>query len=205
MADLYFFVSKDKIEDVVDCGLKLSEWYDRELIIPGMSESKKVLKAFLNPRDDAEKMKNTNYQCVRLQLELDYCWVADASLYKMGQEDTRTMELYYNNIVPLKDYCFGTFRNPEVLVTTSVLPEYIKITGEVLDIPLLYENSEKLYLTNLREKYEEFYNDSGNHLLYAFFTYLESKGMVTRHEDNESKNVIFFYTGSKDYTVLRIP
>ena len=41
MADLYFFVSKDKIEDVVDCGLKLSEWYDRELIIPGMSESRR--------------------------------------------------------------------------------------------------------------------------------------------------------------------
>ena len=107
----------------------------------------------MNPRDDAEKMKNTNYQCVRLQLELDYCWVAGALLYKMGQEDTRTMELYYN-YCSSKDYCFGTFKNPEVLVTTSVLPEYIKITGEVLDIPLLYENSEKLYLTNLREKYE---------------------------------------------------
>ncbi|NLX65035.1 MAG: hypothetical protein GX022_09735 [Clostridiaceae bacterium] len=205
MADLYFYVTREKVEDIVDCGLKLSEWYDRELMLPGMNEKKKVLTALLNPRDDAEKLKNTNYQCLRLQVELDYCWVADASLYKIGQEDSRTMDLYYNNIIPLRNYCFGTFRNPEVLVTSSVLPEFIKVAGEVMDTPLLYENSEKLYLVNLREKYEELYNDSGNHLLYAFFTYLESKGKVTRYEDNEHKNVIFFYTDSKEYTVLRIP
>lgn len=205
MADLYFFVPKEKIEDVVDCGLKLSEWYDRELILPGMNESKKVLKALLNPRDDTKLLKDTNYQCVRLQVELDYCWVSDSTLYQMGLEDSRTLELHSNNIVPLKDYCFGTFRNPEVLVTTSVLPEYIKVAGVALDTPLLYENSENLYLVNLREKYEELYNDSGNHLLYAFFTYLETKGKVIRHEDKEHKNVIFFYTDSSGYTVLRIP
>jgi len=205
MADLYFFVPREKVEDIVDCGLKLSEWYDRELILPGMNEKKKVLKALLNPRDDSDMMRDANYQCLRLQVELDYCWVADASLYKMGQEDSRTMELYYNNIISLRNYCFGTFRNPEVLVTTSVLPEFIKVAGEVLDTPLLYENSEKLYLVNLREKYEEIYNDSGNHLLYAFFTYLELLGKVTRYEDKEHKNVVFFYNDSKEYTVLRIP
>lgn len=205
MADLYFFVSKGKIEDVVDCGLKLSEWYDRELILPGMSESKKVLKALLNPRDDTKKLKDTNYKCVRLQVELEYCRVSDASLYRMSQENPGIKELYYSSIVPLKDYCFGTFRDPEVLVMTSVLPEFIKVTGLTLDIPLLYENSENLYLVNLMEKHEELYNDSGNHLLYAFFTYLESKGKATRFEDKEHKNVVFFYTDSKEYTVLRIP
>jgi len=205
MADLYFFVSRDKVEDIVDCGLKLSEWYDRELILPGTNEKKKVLKALLNPRDDAGMMNDTNYQCLRLQVELDYCWVADALLYKMCQEDSQIMELYYNNIIPLRDYCFGTFRNPEVLVTTSVLPEFIDVAGEVLDTPLLYENSEKLYLVNLREKYEELYNDSGNNLLYAFFTYLEAKGKVTRYEDREQKNIVFFYTDSKGYTILKIP
>lgn len=205
MADLYFFVSKGKIEDVVDCGLKLSEWYDREIALPGTSESKKVLKALLNPRDDTKMLKDPNYQCVRLQIDLEYCMVADASLYRMGQEDPGINQLYYNNIIPLKDYCFGTFRNPEVLVMTSVLPEFIKVTGTALDIPLLYENSENLYLVNLLEKHEEHYNDSGNHLLYAFFTYLESKGKATRIEDKERKNVVFFYTDSKEYIVLRIP
>ncbi|NLE23993.1 MAG: hypothetical protein GX625_01415 [Clostridiaceae bacterium] len=205
MADLYFFVPKEKIEDVVDCGLKLSEWYDREITLPGTSESRKVLKAFLNPRDDIKMLKDPNYQCVRLQVDLEYCRVADASLYRMGQEDSGIKELYDKNIIHLKDYCFGTFRNPEVLVTTSVLPEFIKVTGTALDIPLLYENSENLYLVNLMEKQEEQYNDSGNHLLYAFFSYLESKGKATRFEDKEHKNVVFFYTDSKEYTVLRIP
>ncbi|MGI6123086.1 MAG: hypothetical protein ACOYIG_02710 [Acetivibrionales bacterium] len=205
MADLYFFVHKDKIEDVVDCGLKLSEWYDREIAIPEIGDNRKVIKTFLNPRDDLKKLKDTQFRCLRLQVELEYCWVADASLYRMGQEDSGIMEQYLNNIVPLKDYCFGTFKNPEALVLTSVLPEYIEVTGVALDIPLLYENSETLYLVNLLEKYEQLHNDSGNHLLYAFFTYLESKGEVSRFEDKEHKNVVFFYKDSKEYTVLRIP
>lgn len=204
MADLYFFVSKRKIEDVVDCGLKLSEWYDREITIPGTSESRKVLKALLNPRDDIKMLKDTNYQCIRLQVELEYCRVADATLYYMGQENSGIMEQYYKNIIPLKEYCFGTFREPEVLVLASVLPEYIKVTGAALDIPLLYENSEKLYLENLMEKQEELHKDSGNHLLYAFFTYLETKGKVTRFEDKDKNNVVFFNTDSEEYIVLRI-
>ncbi|MGI6084601.1 MAG: hypothetical protein ACOYIF_04060 [Acetivibrionales bacterium] len=205
MADLYFFVSKERMEDVVDCGLKLSEWYDREITLPGMNDSRKVIKAFLNPRDDLRSLKDTGYQCLRLQVDLEYCWVSDGMLYRMGDEDTGLLKQYYNNIVPLKDYCFGTFRDPEVLVTISVLPEFIEITGAALDIPLLYENSETLYLKNLLNKHEEIYKDSGNHLLYAFFTYLESKGKVTRFEDMEHKNAIFFYNESNAYAVLKIP
>ncbi len=205
MADLYFFVPKEKIEDVVDCGLKLSEWYDRELIFPGMSESRKVLKALLNPRDNIKMLKNSSYQCIRIQVELDYCRVADGALYRMGQENPLLMEQYRNNIVLLKEYGFGNYREPEVLVMTSVLPEYIKVIGAALDIPLLYESSEKLYLVNLLEKHEEQYKDSGNHLLYAFFKYLETKGNISRFEDKEEKNVVFFNNDSKEYTVLRIP
>lgn len=205
MAELYFFVSKNKISDIIDCGLKLSEWYDREIILPGTAGNRKVLKAYLNPRDDRAKLKDDNYQCLRLNVDLEYCKVADSSLYKMGQDEPLLMKKYYESIVPLKNYCFGTFRDPEVLVLTSILPEYIETTGVALDIPLLYESSEAIYLVNLMEKHEELYKDSGNHLLYAFFTYLESKGQVTRFEDREKKQAVFFSNDSTEYTVLRIP
>ena len=205
MAELYFFVSKNKINDIVNCGLKLSEWYDREITLPGTTGSRKVLKAYLNPRDDRAKLKDNNYQCLRLEVDLDYCKVADSSLYKMGQAEHFLMQKYYDSIIPLRNYCFGTYREPEVLVLTSVLPEYIEVTGVALDIPLLYESSEAIYLVNLLEKHEELYKDSGNHLLYAFFTYLEGKGQVTRFEDKEKKEAIFFDMKSMEYTVLRIP
>ena len=205
MAELYFFVPKEKIGDIIDCGLKLSEWYDREIPIPGISENKKVLKAFLNPRDNKKALKNPNYQCLRLEVGLEHCKVGDGFFYAIGLDDPEFMKRYYNSMVPLQDYCFGTFRDPEVLVMTSILPEYIEVTGKAMDIPLLYESSEALYLLNRMEKQEELYKDSGNHLLYAFFTYLESKGKVVRFEDKERKDAVFVYNGSQEYIVLRIP
>ncbi len=205
MPELYFFVSKEKIEDVIDCGLKLTEWYDRELTIPGSTYKTKVIRAFLNPRDNKEKVNDTKYQCLRLKVGLDYCSVADSHLYALGLENPRFMELYYKAMVPLQDYSFGTYRSPEVLVTTSILPEYIEVTGRSLDIPLLYENSESLYLENRMQQYEETYKDSGNLLLYSFYKYLESEGRVRCYEDNKKENCIFYNTETMEYIVLKMP
>lgn len=205
MAELYFFVSRDKVQDIVDCGLKLSEWYDREITLPGMNGSRKVLKAYLNPRDDRAKYKDAGFQCLRLNVDLDYCRVADWALYKIGRDEPFLMQKYYESIIPLRDYRFGTFREPEVLVMTSILPEYIEITGVAMDIPLLYESSEALYLTNLMEKQEELYKDSGNHLLYAFYTYLEARGQVVRYEDKEKNYAVFFARDNDEYAVFKIP
>lgn len=205
MAELYFFVPKDKLKDVVDCGLKLSEWYDREITLPGAPGSRIVLKAYLNPRDDRKRYNDPNYKCVRINVDLKYCKVADWSLYDLGRDEPYLMQKYYDSIVPLKDYHFGTYRDPEVLVFTSVLPEFIEVTGEALDVPLLYESSESIYLANLMEKHEESYRDSGNHLLYAFFAYMEDRGQVVRYEDRDKKYAIFFARDSAEYTVLRIP
>jgi hypothetical protein len=205
MAGLYFYVPKSKIKDIVDCGLKLSEWCDREISLPGFTGNRRVIKALLNPRDDIMLQKDTAYQCLRLDIDLDYCRVGDAALYKMGTKEPKLMERYIENLVPLSDYRFGTFRDPEVLVMTSVLHDRIEITGRDLDVPILYESSAVLYLNNLLEKHEEVYKDSGNHLLYAFFIFLESQGQVVRFEDKEHKYAVFFHADSKEYTVLQIP
>lgn len=205
MAELYYYIPREKINDIVDCGLKLSEWYDREILLPGFNCYRKVLKAFLNPRDDLKKVKDANSQCLRLEVDLDYCRVGDAALYDMGLKEPVLMENYIKNLIPLADYKFGAFRNPEVLIMVSLLPDKIDIAGKALDIPVLYESSEILYLNNLLEKQEETYQDSGNHLLYAFFIYLEAMGKVIKHTDDEKKNVIFFYKDINKYIVLRIP
>lgn len=205
MAGLYFYVPKSKIKDIVDCGLKLSEWYDREISLPGFTGNRKVIKALLNPRDDIALQKDASYQCLRLDVDLDYCRVGDSALYKMGRNESKLMERYIETLIPLSNYRFGTFRDPEVLVMTSVLHDRIEVTGRDLDVPILYESSAVLYLNNLMEKHEEVYKDSGNHLLYAFFMFLESQGKVVRFEDNEHKLAVFFYTDSKEYAVLRIP
>ena len=205
MAGLYFYAPKEKIKDIVDCGMKLSEWYDRELTLHGLNGSRKIIKALLNPRDDVNRLKDADYRCLRLDVDLDYCRVGDASLYEMGQNEPILMKQYGDNLIPLCNYRFGTFRNPEVLVMSSILPERIEVMGIALDTPILYESSETLYLNNILEKHEETYQDSGNHLLYAFLVMLESQGKVIRYEDKEHQKAVFFTANHEEYTVLQIP
>lgn len=204
MAGLYFYVPGDKIDGIIGCGLKLSEWFDRELSIPGISGRKKVIKALLNPRDD-RRLKDNAYRCLRLEVSSSYCVVGDSVLYTMGLNEPAMMELYAKRLIPLRDYRFGTFFKPEVLIMSSVLPDCIEVTGKALDIPILYENSMSLYLSNFFAKHEEEWNDAGNHILYGYLAYLESRGRTLRFEDKKHENAVFFYKGSNEYTVLKIP
>jgi len=205
MAGVYFYVPRNKLEDIVDCGLKLSEWYDREISLPGLQNNKKVIKALLNPKDDEERLKDPAYQCLRLEVDLENCKVGDSDLYQTGLREPALMEYYKSSLIPLKDYCFGIFRSPEVLVVSSILPERIEVMGKTLDIPILFENSAALYLNNILEKHEEAWNDSGNHLLYTYFLYLESQGKAVRFENREKNKTIFFYKDSREYIVLQQP
>lgn len=203
MAGLYFYAPRKKISEIVSCGLKLSEWYDRQISLPGRYGERRFIKALLNPRDDDEKLKDPNYRCLRLEVDANYCIVGDSTLYGMGLKEPKLMERYKDTLTALKDYRFGMFRLPEVLVMTSVLPDSIEVAGKAMDIPILYENSASLYLSNMLEKHEEEWNDSGNHLLYAYYLYLESQGKVTHFTDKE--HAVFFHRDSKEYVVLKIP
>lgn len=203
MAGLYFYVPREKIRDIVDCGLKLSEWYDREIVLPGSKVSNKAIKTLMNPKDDASKMKDSRYQCLRLELDLDYCKVGEAVLFRMGLTDSFLMEQYLKTLMPFSDYRFGTFREPEVLVLASVLPDHIEVMGKAMDIPILYENSETLYLNNLSEQQEERYKDSGNHLLYAYYVLQESCGKVRKIEDKGY--AVFLSKSGPECTVLKVP
>lgn len=205
MAGLYFYVPKDRVEDVVSCGLKLSEWYDREMTLSCISGKRKFLKTLLNPRDDEAKLKDPNYQCLRLEIDPQYCLVGDSVLYDLGLKDPAFMEYYKKRLTPLIDYIFGTFLIPEVLVMISVLPDYIEVPGKAMDIPVLYESSMSLYLNNELNRHEEVWDDSGNHLLYAYYIYLESRGRVVRYEDKDKGNAVFFCVDSDEYAVCKIP
>jgi hypothetical protein len=203
MAGLYLYVPVKKVEDITACGLKLSEWYDREIILPGLDEPVKVIKTLLNPKDDESKLKDSYWQCLRLEVNPDYCRVGDAVLYKMGLKNEKIMEYYKATMTPLKEYNFGRFRHPEALLTCSVLPDKIEVMGKVLDIPVLYENSAVLYLSNNLEN--ERSKDSGNRILFSYYQYLENRGEAVSYEDKEHGYKVFFYNGNKDYIVLQIP
>ena len=189
MVEVYFYMPAGRAENAVDCGIKLSEWYNREVVLDG--EKKKCIAAFLNPRDDIQKYTSSAYRCLKLEVQTKYCFVADGLLYKPGLAYPEIMEMYYRSIVPVGKYTFGTYRLPECLITETVTGEYVSGPGRGLDSPVLYDNSEELYFNNLLESFREAHNDFNDTLLYHFFRRLSDEGKVTGFEDKNSGLAVF--------------
>lgn len=205
MSVVYRYVPADSVRDIVDCGIKLSRWYDRELDFGETMGRRKALCALLNPWDDPGKSRNKAYCCIRIELDPTECRVGDSDLYRMGLTEPSLMERYMKTLVPLSEYRFGIFRNPECLVFTSVLPEQIEVTGKAQDAPVLFESSESLYLGNLINEIRQQRQDSGNALIYAYCCYLESKGKMRRIENPGLGTTVFIDPENDDYIVTRIP
>lgn len=200
MAEVYFYIPSDKMANAVECGIKLSEWYSREVRING--EVKRCISALLNPRDDNEIGILSGYKCLKLEVHPKYCHVADSLLYKVGLEHPDVMELYEKSIVPMEQYTYGTYRLPEILITGTILGDQISLPGKWLDTPVLYSNSQDLYFSNLLEGMQEEYEDINDALLYLFFVKLHNEGKAGMIEDPASGLAVF--TRERDGRVFTI-
>ncbi|MCX7708749.1 MAG: hypothetical protein N2484_02750 [Clostridia bacterium] len=203
MVEVYFYLPVDKVGEVVECGLKLSDWYSKEIVING--DVKKCLSALLNPKDDIEKYKSNDYKCVKLELSPNYCFAADKYLYVAGQNSPKVMEMYHDSIIPVKEYIFGSYRLPECLVTSTVIAGHISVLDKRLDSPILFDNSEDLYINNILEAYKEEHDDFIDCLLYNFLAKLAETGKVDKIEDTENKIAIFIEKGSNKGFTVKIP
>jgi len=204
MPALYFYVPNDKLDDVVDCGLKLSEWKSRFQATPWNRIERPCFVAWLNPRDDI-RHKDGRYQCVKLDVPADYCAVADSDLYYLSLDHDELKQEYINTMVPLEDYIFGSFRVPECLVFATVLSEQISCLGKGLDEPILYENSAALYVNNILETYNDRYDDVNQALLYSFLSMQEQSGLVSCFRSVNQRLAVFYDRDKSRRITLKIP
>ncbi len=203
MAEVYFYMPADKMADAVECGIKLSEWYSREVRIGG--EVKRCITALLNPRDDSEIGVLADHKCLKLEVHPKYCYVADSLLYKVGLEYPEVMELYEESIVPMEQYMYGSYRLPEILITGTVLGDQISLPGKWLDTPVLYSNSQDLYFGSLFESMQEEYEDINDALLYLFFKMMYKEGKADMIEDPVSGLAVFTRHRDERVYTLKIP
>lgn len=200
MAVVYFYIPAEKLEDVLDCGLKLSEWKSR--VLP--TDGRPCLCALLHPMDDA-RHRDPAYQCVRLDVPVEYCMVADSDLYQLSLSDSSLKEVYQKTMVPLQHYIFGSFRKPECLVFTTILPEQLSLSGKGLGEPILYENSDSLYVNNLLGQYHDRYDDIYRVLLYSFLAMQKLEGRIEGFQCDE-KGLAVFYDREMNYHItLPVP
>ena len=205
MAGVYYQVRAESVSDAVQCGLKLSEHADREIMLPGENHIRRVMSAWLHPHDLPEKTPKDEYRCLRLEMDPARCHVGDADLYRLGLLHPALMQRYLDSIVLLRDYRFGVFRRPECLISFSLLDTQIAVIGSVMDTPVLYGSSSSLYLQNRMSAYDEALQDDGNALLFAWCRLLETKGMVERFQDAEGLTEIYVSKRTGNSLVLSVP
>lgn len=201
--DVYFYVPKDKVEYVVECGMKLSKWYDREAVINGFE--KKCITALLNPKDDMEKYLNNDLACIKLEVPGNYCFVADRYLYNAGINIPEVMHLYNASIVPIGKYIFGTHRLPECLVTSTVIAGQVKVMNRIMDSPVLFNNSEEFYLNNIIEMNKEEQADFNDVILYYFYSKLAELKKIDKIENKNEKTAIFIDRKDERVIIIKIP
>ena len=203
MVEVYYYIPADKADNAVECGIKRSIWFDKEVVING--ESKKCITALLNPKDDMQKYRSDEYKCLKLELSPEYCFVADNCLYRVGLEYPLVMEAYMNSIIPIEKYIFGSYRLPECLVTSTVIAGQVSVLDKRLDSPVLFDRSEDLFLNNIIATYREENEDFYDTMLYYFYCRLADAGKVKRIEDKAGKMAVFIDSGKGKAYTIRIP
>ena len=201
--DVYYYVPVNRAEQSIDCGIKLSEWFDREVPLEG--EVRKCISALLNPRDDREKYRSTQFKCLKIEILPRYCYVADRFLYETGRFSEKVMELYRNTILPVEKYIFGMYRLPECLIPNTILAEQIRVAEKRLDNPVLFESSEILYTSNILESYREENECFNDVLLYYFYNKLAESKKIDKIEDKEKRMAVFFDKEQNRTFCIRIP
>ena len=203
MVEVYFYIPAKDVENAVECGLKLSEWFSKEVEIDG--SKRKCISALLNPRDDQNKYMSEEFKCVKLEVMLKYCHIADASLYKTGLTVPEVMKMYQQTIIPVDKYTFGKYRLPECLVTSTVVGDGISVLDKRLDSPVLFNGSEELYVNGITENFKEKYEDFGDALLYSFYSKLSDIKRLQKVEDVTNGMAVFYDEKEKMVYTARIP
>lgn len=202
MLDSYIFVHMDRLDEIDGCGMKLSQWADRQVFING--EERNYISSLLNPRDNIEKYKSKEYKVVRLNVDIDYCYVAEGFLLKEGFNSSESLNLYTKTIIPAKEYILGMYRQPECLVAKTILPQEMTVPGRALSFPNFYESSEELYLNKLMEGLREENPRFNDMVLYCYFESLCDKGEVIKVADENAGIVIFTFKDGRKPVVLKL-
>ena len=97
----------------------------------------------------------------------EYCFVADKSLYEIGLQHEEVMKPYIDSIMPIK-IIFWNVQTSGCLVTSTIIPEQISLLDKRLDSPVLFDNSEELYINNVIEDFKQEYDDLTTDFCLAF-------------------------------------
>ena len=136
MSIIYYYTKNDNLPIFLKYGIRLSKNFSKELNINGYT--KPFLIGLLNPKDDISKYNSSEYTCLKLDMIDSHCKIIDYSMLK----NSENKQIEY---ISLEEYIFGTYKNPLVLIDTSIISDKISLYNKTMDIPILFDNSEDFY------------------------------------------------------------
>lgn len=201
MVEVYYYVKTENVSNILECGLKLSACHNREVLIG--PEKVMCFSGLLNPKDNLELYRSSDFTCLKIQVKSEKCFVADRFLFENASDTDYSMDLYYKSIIPVKKYIFGTYRLPECLITTTILPGEAAVLDKRMDSPVIYTNSEELYINNILQELREQLAESDDFLLYYFFDKLAEGNYLAKLENPQNRTAVFRTPAGKTYCLKR--
>lgn len=201
MPEVYYYVKSENVSNIIDCGLKLSAFHNKEVIIE--EEKKLCFSGLINPKDDLELYKSSSFSCLKIQVKSEKCFVADRFIYEAVQGQSPDMELYYKTVVPIEQYRFGSYRLPECLITTTILAGEASVLDKRMDSPVIYSNSEELYLNNILQELREQYAEIDDSLIYFFLDKLTELGKLDKTDNINTGSSIFKNKSGRAYCIKK--
>jgi len=180
--NLYYYVNKKEAATIIECGLKLSAGFDKEVIIDG--SHKKCITALVSPYDDYLKLVSEEYRCLKLEVAVKFCYVADRDL-RSAQYDTLSLYgNYFASILPVDQYVEGLYENPEYLITCTLLSEQIHVANRKLFSRYPEGNNTIIQPVIKPVHYESDVNNSGHRSQIGVL--LLAKGLITEQQLSEA-------------------
>lgn len=173
---VYFYVSVKNIDEVLECGITLSDFHEKKMYIEGCEN--KCIVTHLHPAD-SEKFGDPSYMAVKIIVSDGKGFIADSVLYDENLYINAKLDLYLKTIITCEKYVLGSYRKPECLLTSTILPEYIEKYDKRRDEPLLYTNSNDLYINRLIGEAREASPNFDEIALNAYYDRLLLKGKYT--------------------------
>lgn len=189
MPDVYLHVPKSDIDDVTDCGMKLSEYSTSTISVNGTSYD--CMCGYLHPADAKFDERDGEMVCVRAEVKEQYCYIGDADLHVIARRSGGVLEKYQQSIVPICEYKLGTYRNPECYVTCTIIGDSIYDVQNGDSAPLLYNSSEDLYYECLETFLKDECGIEQKDILACFFEYLRYQGIFRVESANGNCNIFY--------------
>jgi len=201
MPEVYYYAKSEDVSNIIDCGFKLSTFHNKEVIIE--EEKKLCFSGLINPKDDLKLYKSSSFKCLKIQVKTGKCFVADRFIYETVLGKGQDMELYYKTIVPIEQYRFGSYRLPECLITTTILAGEASILDKIMDSPVIYSNSEELYINNILQELREQYAEIDDSLLYYFLDKIAALAKLDKIENINTGTSVFKNELGRTYCIKK--